>query len=144
MALPPTPSYKNDCFSSNHFFPYKTQSSSKKTNISQRTWINPCPPLPPYMFSSPMGNPVSLKTFDHLILLETPLISKKDTKFIRKSIPLNEHLALTLRFLTHPENRKFHYLFNSDWEDLQSQQLFLSALKLFIKVLSDKYLQSSR
>ena len=31
------------------------------------------------------------------------------------------------------ENRKFLNLFNSDWEKLQSERLFLSAVKLFIK-----------
>ena len=41
---------------------------------------------------------MSPESFDHLLSLITPLMSENDTKF-RKSIPSNERLALTLRFL---------------------------------------------
>ena len=47
---------------------------------------------------------MSPERFDHLLSLVTPLISKKDSKF-RKSIPLNERLALTVRLLASGESQ---------------------------------------
>ena len=72
---------------------------------------------------------MSPERFDQLLSQLTLLISKKGTKF-RKSILLNERLAVTLRFLASGESQNLHYLFSSDWEELQSQRLFLSVVKL--------------
>ena len=83
---------------------------------------------------------MSPEGFDHLLSLVTPLISKKDTKF-RKSIPSNERLALTLRFLTCRESQ-----ISSSFQFCQGRatvsKITSECCEAICQVLSEKYVRS--
>ena len=80
--------------------------------------------------------------FDHLLSLATSLISKKDTK-LRKTIPSNKRLALTLRFLASGE-LQISLSFQFRLGRVTVSNIIYERCEIVYQVLSEKYLRSPR
>nr|CAH7747793.1 unnamed protein product [Callosobruchus chinensis] len=82
--------------------------------------------------------------FERLIILVGPKISKMDTKF-RKAIPVQDRLAITLRFLASEDSfTSLQYLFNVSKQRIsiiieETCNALIQALKEQIKVTLNYY-----
>ena len=85
---------------------------------------------------------ISPEMFDHLLSLATSLISKKDTK-LRKTIPSNKRLALTLRFLASGE-LQISLSFQFGLGRVTVSNIIYERCEIIYQVLSEKYLRSPR
>ena len=85
---------------------------------------------------------MSPERFDHILSLATPLISKKDTKF-RKSIPSNERLALTPKFLASRESQ-ISLSFQLGLGRVTVSKIICECCEAIYQVLSEKCLWSPK
>nr|CAH7722234.1 unnamed protein product [Callosobruchus chinensis] len=87
---------------------------------------------------------MTAEDFERLIILVGPKISKMDTKF-RKAIPVQDRLAITLRFLATGDSfTSLQYLFNASKQRIsiiieETCNALIQALKEQIKVTLNYY-----
>ncbi|CAI6375695.1 unnamed protein product [Macrosiphum euphorbiae] len=92
---------------------------------------------------------MSQEDFEHLVSLLTPIIAKQTTHF-REPIPVNERLAVTLRFLATGESyTSLQYVFKISKQCIslivpEVCQSLIEVLKEYVKVIINTFINNSK